>query len=240
MKQVIQTIHADLKRLSKYHMFHFVTVLSFLFAMIIAFFPDVNASNFIYLSIFVLPVIVFSISLFIEREEGTLFPLLDSQVKLPVVILSKMISSLIIQIIPLFFYLVVFLFIQKIQIAYFSFVLIYILGCIVHILIGISLSIISKNQKILSLSYLTYILVFSMIPILYTNGLVPIQYQYVLMISPAYLSGVLVDNILSGIIYSSPIFITICVLLQIVYGIVLMIFVIIPFFKQHILDTTIR
>ncbi|MCK7486016.1 MAG: hypothetical protein MZU97_11040 [Bacillus subtilis] len=34
----------------------------------------IDPTNFIYVSIFILPVVVFSISLFIDREEGTLLP----------------------------------------------------------------------------------------------------------------------------------------------------------------------
>jgi hypothetical protein len=112
------------------------------------------------------------------------------------------------------------------------------MGVIVHIIIGLSLSIIAKTSRILSLSYLGYIVVFSLLPILYSNGIIPQAFQYYLIISPAYLSGVLVDYIISDALNPEVWLIILSIVLQIVYAVVLIRFVVMPFFKQYLLATT--
>ncbi|MBU1144691.1 MAG: ABC transporter permease [Firmicutes bacterium] len=230
-------IVSDLKRLLEYRIIHFVIILTALFGASMAFFPDINPSNFIYITIFILPVIIFSISMFIEREENTLIPILKSKCNTLTIVVAKILSSMIIQLIPIVTFILVLAFINKLPINYLYLFLVYILGVLVHILIGLSLSIISKSNQVLSLSYVAYILVFSMLPIFFSNGFIPLKFQYYLIISPAFLSGVLIDNIMAGMAYSSTWLIVLSVVLQFVYGFVLVYFVIRPYFKTFLLSS---
>jgi len=115
--------------------------------------------------------------------------------------------------------------------------LVYIMGVIVHIIIGLSLSIIAKTSAILSLSYIGYIVIFSLLPILYSNGIIPSSFQYYLIISPAFLSGVLIDYIVSDALNPQLWLIITSVVLQVVYTCLFVRFVISPFFKQYLLIT---
>jgi ABC-type Na+ efflux pump permease subunit len=240
MKRFYDMIKDDLRRLCEYRIFHFIVVLSFLFSMAIALFPMIDPSNFIYITIFILPVIVFSISLFIEKEEKTLTPLLFSPLKTHSIVFSKIVSSLLVQLIPIFFFIIALLIVNLYRINYVLLFLAYFLGSFVHIIIGLSLSMISKTSKILSISYIGYIIVFSITPILFSNGIIPYRYQYIMIISPAYLSGVLIDNILAHQMYSSLWLILLSIGLQIVYSGVLMWFLIFPHFRQYLFSVQIE
>ncbi len=250
MKTFIHLVWSDLKRLWSYRIILFIFVLTFLFTLAIALFPALDPSNFIYVSIFILPVIIFSISLFIDREEGTLLPFVFSPLKSAYLVFSKVISALIVQLIPIFFILGAMAFTMSDEIAFmetaeinallFDFFLLflaYLLGSILHILIGLSLSIISKTSSILSLSYVVYIIVFSLTAIMYSNGIIPLRFQYFLIISPAFLSGVLIDNIIAGAAYSETWLIVLAVGLQLAYAVVLTLFVVVPYFKQYVVAT---
>ncbi len=250
MKTFIHLVWSDLKRLWSYRIILFIFVLTVIFTLAIALFPALDPSNFIYVSIFILPVIIFSISLFIDREEGTLLPFVFSPMKSAYLVFSKVISALIVQLIPIIFILgamaftmsdeMAFMETAEINALFFDFFLIflaYLLGSILHILIGLSLSIISKTSSILSLSYVVYIIVFSLTAIMYSNGIIPLKFQYFLIVSPAFLSGVLIDNVIAGAAYSETWLIVLAVGLQVAYAVLLTLFVIIPYFKQYVVAT---
>jgi len=250
MKTFIHLVWSDLKRLWSYRIILFIFVLTVIFTLAIALFPALDPSNFIYVSIFILPVIIFSISLFIDREEGTLLPFVFSPMKSAYLVFSKVISALIVQLIPIIFILgamaftmsdeMAFMETAEINALFFDFFLIflaYLLGSILHILIGLSLSIISKTSSILSLSYVVYIIVFSLTAIMYSNGIIPLKFQDFLIVSPAFLSGVLIDNVIAGAAYSETWLIVLAVGLQVAYAVLLTLFVIIPYFKQYVVAT---
>ncbi len=224
----------DLKKLYDHRMILFVGILTFVFSMAMAVFPDLDQSNFIYFNIFVLPVIIFSTSMFIGREEDTLLPLIIGKVKPMVMAFSKILSAAIIELIPIICFTIILNYIDF-ETSYWLLFLTYMLGVILHIIIALSLAIISQNSSTLSLSYLVYVLVFGGSAILYANGLIPLSAQYFMLVSPAFLSSVLIDNILVGTTYSEPWLIVASIVLQLGYGFLLTWFVIRPYFKSYIL-----
>lgn len=238
MKNIKKLFINDIQRFVEYRILHLFLAIIFLFTAAMALFPSMNPMNFIYVSIFILPVVLFSISMYIEREEGTLIPLLNTSCKCSTVLISKILSAMSLQLIPIILYSLVFRFVHQFDISYFAFILTYLLGSLVHIVIGLSLSIISKSNTILSFSYVAYIIIFTLPPIFYENGMIPLSFQYVLMISPAYMSGVLLGNILVGTMYSSLLMILLSIFLQFVYLGVLIYIVTLPFLKAHLLQTT--
>jgi len=218
-----------------------VLALTFLFGMSMIFFPGF-ATNFLYISLFILPVIIFSISLFIEREEGTVSHLISPSTPTLSVVATKIVSATIVELIPFAGFVIGSLlrrdaFSNDIDVNYFLLFLAYVLGVVLHIVVGISLSIIAKSSRILSLSYLAYIVVFSISPILYSNGIIPEGFQYWLIVSPAFLSGVLIDTILSQALAPEIWLLILSVVLQIGYTVLLVWVVIVPYFKQFILYT---
>lgn len=241
MKRFCDLVWDDLKRLNQYRIIIFVLALTFLFGMSMIFFPGFS-TNFLYISIFVMPVIIFSISLFIEREEKTVSHLISPTTPTFLVVATKIVAATLIQLIPFVGFVIGSLlrqdsFSNDIDIHYFYLFLAYLLGVVLHIIVGLSLSIIAKSSRILSLSYIAYIIVFSISPILYSNGIIPEGFQYWLIISPAFLSGVVIDTILSQSLEPEIWLMILSVGLQIFYSVLLVRFVIIPFFKQFVIYT---
>ncbi len=241
MKVFFRLVWDDLKRLFRYRIIYFVMALTFLFGMSMIFFPGFS-TNFLYISLFILPVIIFSISLFIEREEGTVSHLISPSTPTLTVVATKILSATIVELIPFVGFVIGSLlrkdvFSNDIEISYFLLFLAYVLGVILHIVVGLSLSIIAKSSRILSLSYLAYIVVFSISPILYSNGIIPEGAQYWLIISPAFLSGVLIDTILSQALSPQIWLLILSVGLQIGYTVLLIGVVVVPYFKQFVIYT---
>lgn len=234
MKKMLALLENDLRRFYHYRILQIVGVISFLFAAILAFFPDFNASNIFYVTVFILPVIVFSFSLKADIVEGHVLPCDKPECDPKLLLISKILSALLLQLVPIIMYILVLELYLKIDIAYVSLFFAYILSATLHIIIGLSLSIISKTDKILSFNYIVYILVFCTGPIFLSNGLIPIRFQYYLLFSPAYLSGILIDNILSGMYYSPVWLILLSLFLQVAYGVLLSFFVIKPFFQAYV------
>jgi ABC-type Na+ efflux pump permease subunit len=240
MKHFFRLVWEDLKRFYSYRILHFILVLTFLFGMSMIFFPAFGLTNFLYVATFILPVIIFSISLFIEREEKSVSRLVSSSTGTLKIIFAKIFAALGLELIPFIGFVIGSLvlghsFSNDIGIDYVALFFAYVLGVLVHIIVGLSLSIIAKSSRILSLSYITYIIVFSIAPILYSNGIIPEGFQYFLIISPAFLSGVLLDTIISDALNPEIWLLWLSVGLQIVYAGVLVTFVIRPFFKQFVL-----
>jgi len=235
MKNFFKYILNDLKHLYEYRIVLLVTILTFVFAMAMAIFPDLDQSNFIYFNIFILPVIIFSISMFIGREEETLHPVIAGTLKPNWVVFAKIIAATIVELIPIVAFTIVMRY-TGFETNYFLLFLTYLLGVVVHIIIALSLAIISRKSSTLTLNYLVYILVFSASAILYSNGLIPLNAQYVMIISPAFLSAVLVDNILASSSYSESWLLLSAVFLQFVYAIILVWFVIRPYFKVYLIS----
>lgn len=238
MKSFFKYLYNDLKYLYEYRIVLFVTILTFVFAMAMAIFPDLDKSNLIYFNIFILPVIIFSISMFIGREEQTLLPINTNELKPIVIVFIKIIAAAIIELLPITAFTIVMRF-TGFETNYFLLFLVYMLGAVIHIIIALSLTIISKKSTTLTLNYLVYILVFSASAILFSNGLIPLSAQYIMLISPAYLSAVLVDNILAISSYSESWLLILAVVLQFVYGFVLVWFVVRPFYKLYLFSSVI-
>lgn len=236
MKTFLKYLYNDLKYLYEYRMVLFVSILTFLFAMAMAVFPDLDKSNFIYFNIFILPVIIFSISMFIGREEHTLLPQNTSGLKPIFIVLAKILAAAIVELIPITAFTIVLRFIGF-STNYFLLYLIFMLGAVLHIIIALSLTIISRKSSTLTLNYLVYILVFSASAILFSNGLIPLSAQYFMVISPAYLSAVLIDNVLATSAYSESWLLIVSVVLQFVYGFILIWFVIRPFYKFYVISS---
>ena len=72
-------------------------------------------------------------------------------------------------------------------------------------------------------------------PIFYSEGLIPEFFQYILIVSPAYLSGLLFEQTIIGYIHSPNWLIILAVLLQLAYIGIFTMFVIRPYFKSYIL-----
>jgi hypothetical protein len=230
MKEFSILVRRDLIRLAKYHYITIITGLAFFFALMIGLTNLFPPMIYIYFSVFVIPVISFSINLIVEEQdtfkENTAWPLLRT--------LSKICSATIIQLIPIIIYLIVLLFVLNYQFNVVLFILVYLLASAMHIFIGLSLSIIAKTPFVVSLSYGVYLIVFSIIPIFYSVGMMPDNFIYLMIISPAYLSGVLFEEIIHPTNQFGFFFPFISVVLQIIYMAVLYRFVIKPFIKHYI------
>lgn len=237
MTNFLTILKNDFNNYLKYNILQIVIAISIVFAGAMAFIPGINALIFIYITVFILPVIVFSISIFIEKEERTLIPLAVSKCSSIELIIPKLVSALILLLVPYILYSLVMAFVLHMSINILLFFLIYVLGATMHIIVGIVLAMISKSTQIMSITYIGYIVLFSLIPFFYADNLIPQVFQYMLVISPAYLSGVLFQEIYYGYAFSSTLLIVLSIILQFVYIGVLTIFAVRPYFKSYLLYT---
>lgn len=237
MKKFIDIVKSDFRYYYRYGILQTVVVLSLLFAGIMAFFPSFDVLIFIYVSVFVLPVIIFSVSFFLESEERSLVPLAICDCPVMIPILAKMVSALLMLLIPLVLDILVMTLVLSTHFNILLFSLVYLLAAVMHVAVGTVLAIISKSTSIMSVSYIAYIVVFSLIPIFYSRNLIPETMQYVMVISPAYLSGVLFQEIYYGYAYAPPWLLILSVGLQFVYIFVLTYFVIRPYFNTYLMMT---
>ena len=178
MESFIQILKNDFCNFIKYKILQIILGLSFLFAAVMAFFPRFDPLIFVYITVFIIPVIIFSTSIYIENEERTLFPLALGKYSSFTIIASKLFSSLILLLIPYVFYTIVMYFILHMNYNFILFGLVYILSAVMHITIGIVLAITSKSTSIMSISYVAYIVIFSVMPIFHSEGLIPEFFQY--------------------------------------------------------------
>jgi len=230
MREFYRLVKRDLISLAKYHYITIVAGLAFFFALLIGLTNLFPPMIYIYFSVFVIPVITFSVNLIVDEQEKnrekSLSPLIYT--------LSKISSAVIIQLIPIIIYLMVLLFVLNYEFSVILFILVYLMASAMHILIGLSLSIIARTPFAISLSYGVYLIVFSIIPIFYSVGMIPDNFLYLMIISPAYLSGVLFEEIIHPSSQFGFLFPFITVLLHIIYIVVLYRFVIKPFIKDYI------
>ncbi len=235
MKTFYEVLKNDFKTYLKYNIIQSVVILSLLFAGIMAFAPGIDPLLLIYITVFVLPVIIFSIGFYIEREDKTIIPSALCECNSVTLISAKITTALILLLIPFVLYMLVMTFVLNFHINVILFLLIYILGAVLHIVVGVVLAIISKSTSIMSASYIAYIVLFSAIPIFYTSGLIPNAFQYLLLISPAHTSGILFQEIYYGYAYSPTWLIFLAVILQLVYIFVLSAFIIRPYYKTYLI-----
>lgn len=233
MKQLISSIKFDFKYYYHYHFISIITIISIIFALLIGLTNILHPMIYIYLSVFVVPVLSFSVTLIIEEQQKK--PV-DSSKSCPPTMytISKIGSAVILQLIPMTIYLIVLLAVKNYQFNVFYFILVYLTASTIHIMIGFSLSIISKTQLSLSFSYVVYLIVLTFVPIIYSLDKAPTHVNYFLIISPAYLSSVLFEAVL----YPSPLikiwFISLAVILLIGFIVLLFHFVIKPFSCEYL------
>jgi hypothetical protein len=235
MKAFGQELHHNLRRLIEYHVVQITIVLSVVFALLMALFPSMDPLNFLSLSLFILPVILYSISTFLSRDDGPVKCSIPSRSPVLCSVCSQLAAASIIQLIPFVLYTTVLL-VRGHQFNVFLFLITFVSGALLHTLIGMVLAITSKTSQQIAYGYLVYVLVFSLTPILYINGIIPYAMQYVMLISPAYVAGLLIDNVLAGVQYSSDWLVWLAVVLEF-GGIILLIrFAIVPFFTHYLND----
>ena len=235
MKDIILIIKNDFKNHSKLNILKVLIILSILFASLMAFFPNINPLLFVYITVFVLPVIIYSLNIYIEIEEKRFIPETMQKSNIINFILAKISSNFILLLIPLVLYVSVMAIVLHMSFNILFFILIYILSGLMHIIIALVLAIISKSVSIISISYIGYIVIFALIPLFYSEGLIPNIFKYILIISPAYLSGILFEEVIYGYSFSPVWLIILAVLLQILYIIGLIFYVAKPYFESYLL-----
>lgn len=237
MKHWFTLVKQDILRLYHTRIIHLILILSFLFGMMLSIFPTIDPSNIFYLSMFILPVIVFAVSMYVEKEEQSVYPIACSRKDAVKLVLSKVFSSILVMMLPILFFILVLSLRHGNQIQFGLLILGYIVGASLHVLIGLFIAMANRTSKTLAASYITYVLVFSVTPILYANGIIPYSMQYIMIISPAYLSGVLIENILAGVWFSPSWLLILSAVLQVVYIAVLYRVAVIPHFCKYYLST---
>ncbi|MDY0023915.1 MAG: hypothetical protein RBR66_03190 [Candidatus Izemoplasmatales bacterium] len=229
---MIKIIKNDLINFYKYRILYMVIIVSIIFAVATGIFPTIDKLLFIYMSLFILPVITHSILLFIEKEDETLIIKEENNLTLLKLVCSKMASSLILQLIPLVLYLIVIGFVLQADISYILFILVYLLSIFIHILIGQSITILANNHVKMMLMYIGYIIIFSLLPFLALMNVITVNLSYFFMYSPALLTHILLTNITLGTTYFSNLQVILSVILLVLMSIALIIFIIKPFYKK--------
>lgn len=228
MKRFWNEVVHDLKRMIDYQVLQITLVLSLVFAAMMALMPSIDAIHFFSLSLFIVPIIMFSIATFLRKEELTEEGV-PCSVKLAAFHLgSHAVSALIVETIPFVLYGLVMVLFRSSAFSFPLYVLAYFSGAFLHVLIAMYLALTSQTLRQLALGYIVYVLVFSMTPILYANGIIPYLFQYWMLISPAYVSGLLLDNVLTGIQFSSDWLIALSAVIQVSGILLLFRFALIP------------
>lgn len=233
MKRFGSHVWHDLKRLFDYQVLQITLVLSLVFALMMALLPQIDALHFVALSVFIVPVIMLSIAGFLRKEEGFDNEPIRTNKRATHWLGVHVCSSLVIEAIPFVFYAIVLLFFRTTPFSFGLYFLTYFSGALLHALIALYLAMTAKNPRQLAYGYIVYVLVFSITPILYTNGIIPFAFQYWMLISPAYVSGLLIDNVLTGVQFSSDWLIVLASFLQIVLIASLSVFALIPLYRRH-------
>jgi len=229
---MIKIIRNDLINFYKYRILHMLIIVSIIFAVATGIFPTIDKLLFIYMSLFILPVITHSILLFIEKEDETLIIKEENDLNLFKLVCGKMASSLILQLIPMVLYLIVIGFVLQADISYILFILVYLLSVFIHILIGQALTILSNNHVKMMLMYIGYIVIFSILPFLALMNVITVNLTYFFMFSPAFLSHILLTNITLGTTYFTSLQVVLSVILLILMSVAIILFIIRPFYKK--------
>jgi hypothetical protein len=218
----------------KYRILHMTIIIAILFALAMGFFSDIDPLLFIFVSVFIFPVIMHSIILFIEREEDSPLPKSLCKSKIHEVIIAKILAAITLHLIPFILYLLIMLLVLNMNFSVILFLLTYLLGLIMHVTVGLVITIISKTHVKMLLMYVGYIILFSFLPFISLMNYIPDSIQYLFIFSPAYLSGILMQNIIFGYLYSDQLFVILAVILQVVFSGVLIWFIVRPFYQNHI------
>lgn len=232
MKRFGTHVWMDLKRMFDYQVLQITLVLSLVFALMMALLPQIDALHFVALSVFIVPVIMLSIAGFLRKEEGFDNEPIRTNKRAAYWLGVHACSSVAIEAIPFVLYSLVLLFFRTTPFSFGLYLITYFSGALLHALIALYLAMTAKNPRQLAYGYIVYVLVFSITPILYTNGIIPFAFQYWMLISPAYVSGLLIDNVLTGVQFSSDWLIVLASVLQVALIASLSIFALIPLYRR--------
>lgn len=227
---MVKLIMNDLKNYAKYHYLSIFIIISALFGFFMGmsnFFPPII---YVYISVFIMPVISYTIGLVIGQQQDVSPGVSDHTYAI-----SKILSASIIQLIPMIIYLIVYKYALNVSFNVLFFSIIYIVSSVLHIMIGLSLSMIAKSSFALSSSYMVYLIVFSIIPIFYSLGHVNNTFiSYVLIISPAYLAGVMFEALIDSFYAVEVWFTYVAFIIQLIYMILLYLLIIKPFISHYL------
>ena len=165
MLNIKKIVKHDFSNFLKYRFFYMVIIFSSVFALALGFFPNIQYLTFVFISLFIIPIITHSIIFFVEREEKVYIPETTSKIKVYELAIGKLLAALILQLIPLVFYLFIMIFVVQFNFNLWLFALVYIFSVIVHIIIGFSLAILASTHIKMVSIYVAYILIFSFVKI---------------------------------------------------------------------------
>jgi fluoroquinolone transport system permease protein len=199
MNNFLHLLNGEIVRLVKYKVLPIALLTSLIWIAIIFLLNKEEARglmpSLMIMDIGMMSVILIGASLFLEKQENSLKSLLVAPVNFHQIILAKIISSTLLGIISALVVSLSAYFIHGISINYFLLILYSLLGTGVHVLIGICLSLISKDFTKLLINYVIFACVFTIPSLLNSFGLFSINLDYILLISPTQCAQVLINSL---------------------------------------------
>jgi|LGOV01.1.fsa_nt_gb fluoroquinolone transport system permease protein len=204
LSNVLKLFKEDVKRLAKYNILQISVVLAFVYAVIIYFTSAAEAAQIVPLLVFVdvtmMSIIMLGASLFFEKQEGSLKSVMVSPVSLLEVIIVKVMSAVLLSLITGAILSAVAILVHGASINIAILLLYATLGATAHIMIGFALVIISKDFNTLLVNYIFYVFIFTLPALFFAIGLIPESLNYLLYISPSYMTQMLINTSTGSVI----------------------------------------
>jgi len=104
MKSFLQELRHVLRRMLDYQIVQITMVLSVVFAVLMAVFPVIDPLNFVSLSLFIMPVILFSIATFLYRDDDPVKCEHPSKHPVRCSVVAQLVASVLIHTLPFIIY----------------------------------------------------------------------------------------------------------------------------------------
>lgn len=201
MKNLINIVKGELLRGLKYKVIP-IGIFSSLLWLVILFVArnaeggETLTSLMIFTDATMMSVILLGATIFFEKQEGSLRSIIVSPISIKSVLISKIISAIVVGLVSAVIVGVggVIIFSLPANYALLFFYVIIIVTA--HAVIGMALSIMSKDFNAMLINFMIFVIIFILPSMLALFGVIPKSLDWVILISPAYSSQILINSAL--------------------------------------------
>lgn len=199
MRNGITLLKSEMKRLLKYKILTISLAISFLWMALLYFLGTEAARVFVGLFVAIdatiMSMLMIGASLYYERQENTLKPMLVTPIPIPTMIIVKIMTTIYVALqsgilVSLFVY-----FILDIQLQFIPLILLISLVATVHAMIGIVLSLRSKDFTAYLVALISYAIIFAYPSLFLALNILPEFLEFVLVLSPSHGAFIYMDQV---------------------------------------------
>ena len=190
MNNLLNLIKGEIVRLGKYQIVTIGLLTSVIWLIIFALIKQEEALElapvFLFADMAIMSIILMGASFYLEKQEGTLNSVMMLPVNIGDILIAKTVASIVMGLLSAVAVSLGLYFIYGVVLNYLLLLIYVVLTVTASVAVGFVFSLVARDFNSLLGMLMVYLILFSVAPLLYAFGIIPSEFENVLLISPSY------------------------------------------------------